>query len=142
MRLIVPAFRRKGLSFVGATLVDYHYTATTTTTTTPPPLLLLLLLIPLSCSHSKKPSRRGGFYLARSRSGEFQCIVISLKDMFYENANALVGICRDAASNGSCTLTLDLDQYDEPHDEEEEEEEEQVRHGSRRRRAVMFIRLW
>lgn len=30
----------------------------------------------------------------RQRSGEFQCLVISLKDMFYENANALVGVCR------------------------------------------------
>jgi len=30
----------------------------------------------------------------RQRSGEFQCLVISLKDIFYENANALVGICR------------------------------------------------
>ena len=56
----------------------------------------------------------------KQRSGEFQCLVISLKDMFYENANALVGVCRDKASNGSRTLTLDLDQFDVPLEEEEE----------------------
>lgn len=44
--------------------------------------------------------------------GGFQSIVISLKDMFYEKADALVGICRDAPTNSSRTLTLDLEQYD------------------------------
>jgi hypothetical protein len=58
----------------------------------------------------------------RERSQEFQCIVISLKDMFYENANGLIGICRDVASNGSRTLTLDLDQYDDPTTDQGHEE--------------------
>ncbi|CBN77803.1 structural maintenance of chromosomes 1 protein [Ectocarpus siliculosus] len=45
----------------------------------------------------------------QGRSGDFQSIVISLKDMFYEKADALVGICRDHATNSSRTLTLDLE---------------------------------
>ena len=49
----------------------------------------------------------------RSRS-DFQCIVISLKDMFYEQADAIVGICRDAGTNSSRTLTLDLTRFDRP----------------------------
>lgn len=32
-----------------------------------------------------------------------------MKDMFYEKADALVGICRDHATNSSRTLTLDLE---------------------------------
>ena len=73
---------------------------------------------------------------------EFQCIVISLKDIFYEvrsnfcvyfcehfhgkrqsiinpchphqqQADSLVGICRDAGTNSSRTLTLDLSQFDD-----------------------------
>lgn len=63
--------------------------------------------------------------VCRERSSEFQCVVISLKDMFFEHANALVGICRDRAANGSRTLTLDLDQYDTQRHEEDEEEEGQ-----------------
>ncbi|CAM9436622.1 unnamed protein product [Phaeothamnion confervicola] len=47
----------------------------------------------------------------QGRSEDFQSIVISLKDMFYEKADALVGICRDVASSSSRTLTLDLEQY-------------------------------
>eukprot|EP00903_Cladosiphon_okamuranus_P011947 g11221.t1 len=45
----------------------------------------------------------------QGRSNDFQSIVISLKDMFYEKADALVGICRDHATNSSRTLTLDLE---------------------------------
>ncbi|CAM9197715.1 unnamed protein product [Choristocarpus tenellus] len=45
----------------------------------------------------------------QQRSDEFQSIIISLKDMFYEKADALVGICRDKATNSSRTLTLDLE---------------------------------
>lgn len=48
----------------------------------------------------------------RQRSVDFQCIVISLKDMFYEQADALVGICRDVAGCTSRTLTLDLTHFD------------------------------
>ncbi|CAM9441106.1 unnamed protein product [Heterosigma akashiwo] len=50
-------------------------------------------------------------YIKR-RSGDCQSIVISLKDMFYERADSLVGVCRDRATMGSRSLTLDLGQYD------------------------------
>lgn len=42
----------------------------------------------------------------------FQCVVISLKDSFYEKADALVGICKDISSQQSRSLTLDLTKYD------------------------------
>lgn len=48
----------------------------------------------------------------KQRSVDFQCIVISLKDMFYEQSKSLVGICRDVKSNSSRTLTLDLSKFD------------------------------
>ena len=48
----------------------------------------------------------------KQRSKDFQCIVISLKDIFYEQSDSLVGICRDVSSNSSRTLTLDLEQFD------------------------------
>ena len=48
----------------------------------------------------------------RARSDDFQCIVISLKDMFYERSESLVGICRDVSSNSSRTMTLDLTKFD------------------------------
>ena len=38
--------------------------------------------------------------------------MISLKDMFYERSESLVGICRDVSSNSSRTLTLDLTKFD------------------------------
>ena len=41
----------------------------------------------------------------------FQSIVISLKDGFYDKADALVGVYRDAASGSSRTLTLDLGNF-------------------------------
>lgn len=34
---------------------------------------------------------------------------VLVQDMFYEKADALVGICRDHATNSSRTLTLDLE---------------------------------
>ena len=42
---------------------------------------------------------------------DFQCIVISLKDSFYENAESLVGVYRDRATDRSRTLTVDLEQF-------------------------------
>ena len=42
------------------------------------------------------------------QSCDFQCVVISLKDMFYEKADALIGVCKDMKSQSSETLTLDL----------------------------------
>lgn len=49
----------------------------------------------------------------KSRSPELQTIVISLKDTFFERADALVGIYRDIAENASRLLTLDLTQFPE-----------------------------
>lgn len=49
----------------------------------------------------------------RSRAPELQTIVISLKDTFFERADALVGIFRDVSLHSSRLLTLDLTQYDE-----------------------------
>jgi structural maintenance of chromosome 1 len=51
-------------------------------------------------------------YISQRSRSDFQCIVISLKDMFYEHSQSLVGICRDVGSNSSRTLTLDLTKYD------------------------------
>lgn len=49
----------------------------------------------------------------KSRARDLQIIVISLKDSFYERADALVGIYRDASSQSSRLLTLDLTTFDE-----------------------------
>jgi len=59
-------------------------------------------------------------YIQQRSQVDFQCIVISLKDMFYERSQALVGICKDVGTNSSRTLTLDLTQYDKRKQEEEE----------------------
>ena len=48
----------------------------------------------------------------RAREDNLQCLVISLKDSFYEKADALVGVFKDKAMQRSGTLTLDLTQYD------------------------------
>jgi structural maintenance of chromosome 1 len=48
----------------------------------------------------------------RQRSKDFQCIVISLKDMFFEHADCLVGVCKDVEALSSRMLTLDLKKYD------------------------------
>jgi structural maintenance of chromosome 1 len=44
----------------------------------------------------------------RSCAPNFQCIVISLKDSFFEQAHSLIGIYRDQLRECSDTLTLDL----------------------------------
>ena len=53
-------------------------------------------------------------YISQRSKTDFQCIVISLKDMFYEHSESLVGICRDVETNSSLTLTLDLTKFDPP----------------------------
>ncbi len=45
---------------------------------------------------------------SRSRGGKLQSIVISLKDDFYDKADALVGVYRDVGGGGSKAATLDL----------------------------------
>ncbi len=44
--------------------------------------------------------------------GHFQSIVISLKDLFFHNADALIGVCRDTQLGCSATLTFDLNRFD------------------------------
>ena len=46
--------------------------------------------------------------------GAFQGIVISLKDVFYEKADALVGVCRERSTGASATLTFDLGRFEAP----------------------------
>mmetsp|Transcript_54962 Transcript_54962/g.129875 ORF Transcript_54962/g.129875 Transcript_54962/m.129875 type:complete len:704 (+) Transcript_54962:109-2220(+) len=46
-----------------------------------------------------------------ARRTNLQCLVISLKEHFYEKADALVGICRESAGGYSRTLTMDLTQF-------------------------------
>lgn len=47
----------------------------------------------------------------RQNSNNFQCLVISLKDTFYDKADALVGIYREKEANCSRTATMDLSKY-------------------------------
>ena len=51
-------------------------------------------------------------YISQRSKTDFQCIVISLKDMFYERSDSLVGVCKDVGTSSSLTLTLDLTAYD------------------------------
>jgi len=55
-------------------------------------------------------------YIERRSQSDFQCIVISLKDMFYEHSQSLIGICKDVGTNSSRTITLDLTKYHQPED--------------------------
>ena len=52
-------------------------------------------------------------YIMQRSKVDVQCIVISLKDMFYENSEGLVGVHKDVGSSSSRTITLDLTQYDD-----------------------------
>ena len=47
----------------------------------------------------------------REQSKSLHFIIISLKDQFYEESDALIGICRDQHAASSRTLSLDLTQY-------------------------------
>lgn len=51
-------------------------------------------------------------YISQRSKSDFQCIVISLKDMFFERSESLVGVCKDVGAGSSRTLTLDLTQFD------------------------------
>lgn len=61
-------------------------------------------------------------YIREESQTHFQCIVISLKEEFYNRADALIGIYPE---QGDCVisnvLTLDLTQYEDPHAHDEEE---------------------
>jgi len=71
-------------------------------------------------------------YIQQRSQVDFQCIVISLKDMFYERSQSLVGICKDVGTNSSRTLTLDLTQFDK----RKKEEEEKAMKGKNTKRRV------
>jgi len=71
-------------------------------------------------------------YIQQRSQVDFQCIVISLKDMFYERSQSLVGICKDVGTNSSRTLTLDLTQFDK----RKKEEEEKATKGKNTKRRV------
>jgi structural maintenance of chromosome 1 len=79
-------------------------------------------------------------YIQQRSQTDFQCIVISLKDMFYERSQSLVGICKDVGTNSSQTLTLDLTQYDKAEGENKGTKRSKARAGSeggpRKRRAT------
>ena len=47
----------------------------------------------------------------RGEGSGFQSIVISLKDIFYERADALIGVARDADQGCSATFSFDLNAY-------------------------------
>lgn len=49
----------------------------------------------------------------KSRAPDLQTIVISLKDAFFERADALVGIHRDISVQSSRLLTIDLTEFDD-----------------------------
>lgn len=50
-------------------------------------------------------------FIAKKSQNDFQCIVISLKDNFYDKASSLIGIYRE--NHVSKTLTLDLTAFDQ-----------------------------
>ena len=60
-------------------------------------------------------SRVAKYVLEKTQEGggdRFQTIVISLKDSFFQHADALVGVCRDGSKGSSVTYTLDLTKYE------------------------------
>jgi len=69
----------------------------------------------------------------RQRSGDFQCIVISLKDMFYERSQSLIGVCRDVATSSSRTLTLDLSKYNNEEEDEHDSKRSKTSNNTRMR---------
>ena len=62
-------------------------------------------------------ARVAGYLRRHGRAGSedrFQSLVISLKDIFYDKAEALVGVCRDPDKKCSQALTMDLSAHPEP----------------------------
>ncbi|MES1907264.1 MAG: hypothetical protein MHM6MM_000420 [Cercozoa sp. M6MM] len=58
--------------------------------------------------------RVANYIRARARHDGLQSIVISLKDMFFEKADALVGVCKDRSTHSSRVLTADMTRFDAP----------------------------
>ncbi|KAK3257417.1 hypothetical protein CYMTET_11196, partial [Cymbomonas tetramitiformis] len=44
-------------------------------------------------------------------AASFQSVVISLKDTFYDKADALIGVCRNPDEGCSATYTFDLGRF-------------------------------
>lgn len=61
----------------------------------------------------------------QSRAPDLQTIVISLKDSFFERADALVGIYRDFSVQASRLLTLDLTKFPEEDETQQSQEQSQ-----------------
>ena len=60
-------------------------------------------------------ARVARYIRAKTRPGparRFQSIVISLKDNFYEKADALLGVSRDVKFGASATYTFDLSRFE------------------------------
>jgi structural maintenance of chromosome 1 len=51
-------------------------------------------------------------YLQSRCGDDFQVVVISLKSLFYEGAESLVGVYKDLKEESSKSCTLDLTKYD------------------------------
>jgi len=49
----------------------------------------------------------------RRKAQDIQCLIISLKDLFFSQSDSLVGILRDRKQSCSKTLTYDLGEFDE-----------------------------
>lgn len=62
----------------------------------------------------RRCTRRKGKVADCEQDVPLQGIVISLKDKFYENADALVGVTKTRAGDASAVYTFDLSQFEEP----------------------------
>ncbi len=58
----------------------------------------------------------------KQRSRDFQCIIISLKDIFFEHSSSLVGVYKDLGVASSKILTLNLNNYRKTTEDTENEE--------------------
>mmetsp|Transcript_21679 Transcript_21679/g.53551 ORF Transcript_21679/g.53551 Transcript_21679/m.53551 type:complete len:1308 (+) Transcript_21679:143-4066(+) len=76
-------------------------------------------------------------YIQQRSQSDFQCIVISLKDMFYERSEGLVGICKDVGTNSSRTMTLDLTQFDNQDKKKRGKKRTQSEGGGPRKRRAL-----
>lgn len=76
----------------------------------PPPIFLL---DEIDAALDKHNIVRVASYISKHASDTLQFIVISLKNSFYETADALIGVYKDNSTNSSMILSLKLkDHYD------------------------------
>lgn len=62
----------------------------------------------------RRCTRRDAHTGGRQNNTPLQGIVISLKDKFYENADALVGVTKTNVGDASAVYTFDLSLFEEP----------------------------